>query len=67
MLLQFSEKGFRFPENLFQSESIENFQNFHWLSHKSMPISQAKGYFENPLYYFLEEPMLSLLGLKWNL
>ena len=26
MLLQFFEKGFRFPENLFQSESIENVQ-----------------------------------------
>ena len=32
-----------------------------------MPISQTEGYFENPLYRFLEEPMLFLLGLKWNL
>ena len=28
-ILQFFEKGFRFPENLLQSESIENVQNFH--------------------------------------
>ena len=39
MILQFFEKGFRFPENLFQSESIENVWNFHLLSHKNMPIS----------------------------
>ena len=31
-ILQFFGKGFRFPENLFQSYSIENVQNFHWLS-----------------------------------
>ena len=49
-VLQTFEKGFYFPENLFQSWnwSIENVQNFHWLSHKSMPISQMEGYFENP-------------------
>ena len=64
---QFFEKGFRFPENLFQSYSIEYVQNFHRLSHKNMPISQTKGYFENPSYRFLEEPMLFLLALKWNL
>ena len=29
-----------------------------------MPISQKEGYFENPLYRFLEEPMLFLLALK---
>ena len=46
--LQFFEKGFQFPENLFQSQSIENIWNFHWLSHKNMPISQTEGYFENP-------------------
>ena len=45
MVIQFFEKGFRFSENLFQS--IENVQNFQWLSHKSMPISQTEGYFEN--------------------
>ena len=32
-----------------------------------MPISQTEGYFENPGYRFLEEPMLSPLALKWNL
>ena len=32
-----------------------------------MPISQIEGYFENPYYHFLEEPMLLLLALKWNL
>ena len=32
-----------------------------------MPISQTEGYFKNPLYYFLEEPMLFLFALKWKL
>ena len=32
-----------------------------------MPISQTEGYFENPLYRVLEEPMFFLLALKWNL
>ena len=32
-----------------------------------MPISHAEGYFENLLYRPLEEPMLFLLALKWNL
>ena len=32
-----------------------------------MPISQTEDYFENPLYRFLEEHMLFLLALKWNL
>ena len=32
-----------------------------------MSISQAESYLENPWYRFLEETMLSLLGLKWNL
>ena len=41
-------KVFRFPENLFKSWSIENIQKFNWLSHKSMPICQTEGYFENP-------------------
>ena len=27
--------------------SIENFQNFQWLSHKIIPISQTECYFEN--------------------
>ena len=57
----FLKKDFHFPENLFQSYSIENVQNFHWLSHKSMTISQTEGYFKNPSYSFLEEPKLFLL------
>ena len=32
-----------------------------------MPISQTEGYFKNPYQHFLEEPMLFLLALKWNL
>ena len=32
-----------------------------------MPISQTEGYFENPWYRFLEEPMLFPLALKSNL
>ena len=32
-----------------------------------MRISQTEGYFENPEYRFLEEPMLFLLAWKWNL
>ena len=28
-VLKFFEKGVPFPENLFQSQSIENVQNFH--------------------------------------
>ena len=66
MVLQFFEKGFRFPENLFQSWSIENVWNFHRSSH-NMPISQTEGYFQNPYYRFLEQPMLFLLTLKWKL
>ena len=31
-----------------------------------MSTSQTEGYFENPYYRFLEEPMLFLLALKWN-
>ena len=43
----FFEKGFRFSENLFQSYSIENVQNFQLLPYKIMPIFQTEGYFEN--------------------
>ena len=50
MALQVFEKYLRFLENLFQSESIEIVQNFQWLSHKSMPISQMEGYFKNPYF-----------------
>ena len=57
-------KPLRFSENLFQSWRIEIVQNFQWLPHKSMLISQMEGYFENPI---LKEPMLFLLALKWNL
>ena len=32
-----------------------------------MPISQTEGYFENPQYRFLGQPMLILLAWKWNL
>ena len=32
-----------------------------------MPISQPEGYFENPYYRFLEELVLFLMALKWNL
>ena len=52
----FFKKGFRFPESLFQS-CPENVQNFRWLSHKPMPISQTACYFENPSHRFLEEPI----------
>ena len=31
------------------------------------PTAQTKGCFENPWYLFLEEPLLFLLALKWNL
>ena len=52
MVLQFFEKSFRFLENLFQSLSTENVQNFHWSSHKNIPISQTEGYFKNPYTIF---------------
>ena len=32
-----------------------------------MPISQTGSYFENRQHCFLEESMLSLLAVKWNL
>ena len=32
-----------------------------------MSISQMEGYFKTPQYHFLEEPMLFVLALKWNL
>ena len=32
-----------------------------------MTIPQMEGYLENPLYRFLEESMVFLLALKWNL
>ena len=32
-----------------------------------MLISQTAGYFENPQYDLLEEPMLFLFALKWKL
>ena len=32
-----------------------------------MLIPHMEGYIENPKYRFLEEPVLFLLALKWNL
>ena len=63
MVLQFFENVFRFPDNLFQSESIENVQGFHWLSHKNLPISQREDYYKS-LVTVLEEAMSFLLVLK---
>ena len=64
----FLKKFFFFQKICFKVNSIENVQNFHWLSHKNMPISQTEGYFKNPWdYRFLVEPMLVLLALKSNL
>ena len=37
------------------------------IDHKNTPISQMEDYFKNPWYHFLEEPVLFLLALKWNL
>ena len=34
---------------------------------ENIPISQTKDHLENRRYNFLEEPMLFLLALKWNL
>ena len=44
-----------FNKNLFQKvcfkvKSIENVQNFRWLSHKNMLVSRAESYFQNPWY-----------------
>ena len=38
-----------------------NFQNFQWLSHKSMPISQTDGRFENLYTVFL----VNLCSISW--
>ena len=54
MVLQLFEKDFRFPENLFQTSSIENVQILHWLSNESMPFSETGSYFENLEYRFVE-------------
>ena len=51
----------------FKVKVLKTFKCFIELPHKNMPISQMEGYFENPYYHFLEEPMLLLLALKWNL
>ena len=37
------------------------------MSQKNLPISQTEYYFKNLWYRFLEERMLILLALKWNL
>ena len=47
-------------------KSIENVQNFQLLSHENMLIFQTEVYL-NSYYYFLEESMLFLLNLKWQL
>ena len=41
---RFLKKVFLFPENLFvfQKICVENIQNFQWLSHKNMLISQTE-------------------------
>ena len=36
--------------NFFQSKSIQNVQNFQWLLHENMPISQTEGYFTSDCY-----------------
>ena len=59
----FWKKGFHFPENLFQNLSIENVQNFQWLSHVDL---LNWGLFWKSLVS-LEELMLFLLTLKWSL
>ena len=43
----FSKKVFVFQKICFKIKVL-NVQNFHWCSHKNMPISQTEGYFENP-------------------
>ena len=55
----------RYPT--FLKQAIERVWNLHLLSHKNMPISQTEGYFENPWYRILEEPVFFLLGLRWSL
>ena len=66
-LLQFFEKGFRFPEICFKVKILKTFETFTDCHIKTCrpPIS-TEGYFENPKYRFLEEPMFFLLALKWN-
>ena len=63
----FSKKVFVFQKTCFKVKVLKTFKILHWLSHKNMRISQTEGYFENPWYRFLEEPMLFPLVLKWNL
>ena len=63
-VLQFFEKVLRFWENLFQSWSIENVQNFQWLRHTNMPISQTEGLFKKSLVPFIRRTYTLSLGLK---
>ena len=56
-VLRFFEKVFVFQKICFKIKVLNTFKT----------ISQTEGYFENPYYRFLEEPMLFLLALKWNL
>ena len=62
-MLKFFEKTFRSSENLLQNLSIENVQNFYWLSHKNMPVSQTEGYVVNLEYCFSEKHAF-LVGFK---
>ena len=48
MVNQVFERDFGFPENLFPSKGIENFQNLQCLSHKNILTFQKDDYFENP-------------------
>ena len=60
---RFFEKCVRFSENLSQNWSLEKAQNFQWLSHKNMLISQTESYAENPCHRFLKKwVILFLLG-----
>ena len=49
-----------------ESLNIDIIENFQWLLHKSMPISQIECYFENPYYRFLAKTLPFLLALKWT-
>ena len=59
----FLKKVFVLQKSCFKVNPLKKFKIFR-LSHKNMPIFQTEGYFENPQYRILEEPMLFLLTLK---
>ena len=60
-------KRFSFSKKFISKLKYWNVQNFQWQSHENMPVSRTEGYYENPLHYFLEGPMIIELALKWNL